>query len=94
MENNAKIISTIYLPAKDEGKNKNEACEYAIKISIQDKSNITRTQKSINGSIVFDEVKNLTLNTFSNDIFELPELFIYLVDKKRRKIYVSANKSE
>ena len=66
-----RIISAMYLPGKDESKDKNEDREYAIRISIQDKSDMTRPQKSINGSIIFDEVKNLTLNTFSNDIFEL-----------------------
>ena len=79
-----RIISAMYLPVKGEG-GKVEDKDFAIRISIQEKTDITKPHKSINGSIDFDEVKDLTLNTFSNDIFELPELFLYLVEKSSEK---------
>ena len=80
-----RIISAMYLPILDTEDGKTKENEYAIKISIQDKSEQTRFIKTINGSIDFNEIKTLSLNTFSSDIFELPELFIYLVEKSSGK---------
>ena len=59
--------------------------EYGIRISIQEKSELIQPRKAINGSIDFDETKNILLNTFSGDKAELPELFIYLVEKSSKK---------
>ena len=69
-----RIISAMYLPENDK--------EYSIRISIQEKTELLSYKKAVNGSVDFNETKNILLNTFSGDIFELPELFIYLVDKK------------
>ena len=71
-----RILSAIYLP-EDNG-------EYAIRVSIQEKSEPTRFVKAINGCCEYNQNINLLLNTFSNDKFELPDLFIYLVDKKNK----------
>ena len=73
----ARIISAMYLPE--------DSKEYSIRLSIQEKTEILQYKNAINGSIEFDETKNILLNTFSGDKFELPELFIYLVDKKEKK---------
>ena len=72
-----RIISAMYLPE--------DSKEYGIRISIQEKSEMIQYKKAINGSIDFDETKNILLNTFSGDKFELPELFIYLVEKSSKK---------
>ena len=74
-----RIISAMFLP-KDKR-------EYAIRISIQEKTEILSYKESINGSIDFNETRNILLNTFSGDKFELPEMFIYLVDKKQKDKY-------
>ena len=69
--------------------------EYSIRLSIQEKTEILQYKNAINGSIEFDETKNILLNTFTGDKFELPELFIYLVDKKeKKKCMFPKNKSE
>ena len=73
----ARIISAMYLPE--------DSKEYSIRLSIQEKTEILQYKNAINGSIEFDETKNILLNTFTGDKFELPELFIYLVDKKEKK---------
>jgi len=72
-----RIISAMYLPE--------DSKEYGIRISIQEKSELIQPRKAINGSIDFDETKNILLNTFSGDKAELPELFIYLVEKSSKK---------
>ena len=77
----ARIISAMYLPE--------DSKEYSIRLSIQEKTEILQYKNAINGSIEFDETKNILLNTFTGDKFELPELFIYLVDKKEKKMCVS-----
>ena len=71
-----RIISAMYLP-KEEG-------EYAIRISIQEKTQPTRTRTAINGCVDFNENINLLLNTFTKDRFELPDIFVYLVDTKNK----------
>ena len=68
-----RIISAMYLPKDNK--------EYSIRISIQEKTELLSYKKAINGSIDFNETRNILLNTFSGDKFELPEMFIYLVDK-------------
>ena len=81
-----RIISAMYLPE--------DTKEYGIRISIQEKSELIQPRKAINGSIEFDETKNILLNTFSGDKFELPELFIYLVDKKKNICFQRIKASE
>ena len=71
-----RVISALYLP-KEDG-------EYGIRISIQDKSQLIQHRTAINGCIDFNDSVNLLLNTFSKDKFELPDIFIYLVDKKNK----------
>ena len=71
-----RIISAMYLP-KEDG-------EYGIRISIQDKTQLIPHRTAVNGCIDFNDSINLLLNTFSNDKFELPDIFIYLVDKKNK----------
>ena len=56
---------------------------YAIRVSIQEKTQQTQSKKSENGEIDFSETLKLQLNTFSPDKFELPDLYIYLVDKSQ-----------
>ena len=70
-----RVLSAYYLPQKDR--------DYEIKISIQDKSVSTRSGTAINGSIDFDQTIQLQFKTFSEDIFSLPDVFIYLVDNKQ-----------
>ena len=71
-----RAISAMFLP-KDHAK-------YKIKFKIQDKETYTQYQKAINGSISYNEVlTDLLINTFSDDKFELPDLFIYLVDEDK-----------
>ena len=81
-----RIISAMYLPVdeKNDGTVKEEK-EYAIRVSIQDKSEITRTLKTINTCIEFNEYKNLQINTNRNDVSDVPDIFIYLVEKKSKK---------
>ena len=69
----ARIISAMYLPE--------ESAKYAIKIKIQDKPWKTQARDAINGVVDFNEDngKNILLNTFSSDKFELPDIFIYLI---------------
>ena len=72
-----RVISAMYLP--------DEEGEYGLRFSIQDKTHLVNYKKAINGCIDYNDYKekvNLLLNTFSNDKFELPDLYIYLVDKK------------
>jgi len=71
-----RIISAMYLP-EDTG-------TYAIRVSIQEKTWKTHDRKAINGTIDFNESDNLLLNTFSGDKFELPDIFIYLIDTKNK----------
>jgi len=71
-----RIISAMYLP--------NDSGEYAIRVSIQEKTQMTQKRTAVNGTVDFDESFSLLLNTFSNDKFELPDLFIYLVDTKNK----------
>jgi len=71
-----RAISAFYLP--------DESGEYGLRISIQDKSEPIQFRKAINGCVDFNEKVNLLLNTFSNNKFELPDIFIYLVDKKNK----------
>ena len=80
----------MYLPVdeKNDGTVKEEK-EYAIRVSIQDKTEITRTLKTINTCIEFNEFKNLQINTNRNDVSDVPDIFIYLVEKKVKKIYAS-----
>ena len=70
-----RILSAYYLPEKDR--------DYEIKVCIQDKSISTRSGTAINGSIDFDQTLELKFNTFSGDVFSLPDVFIYLVDNKQ-----------
>ena len=71
-----RVISAMYLP-KDDG-------EYGIRISIQEKTQLIPYKTAINGCIDFNDSVNLLLNTYSKDKFELPDIFIYLVDKKNK----------
>ena len=71
----ARIISAYFLPELER--------EYSIRIRIQDKTAITRKQKTINSSVDFNETISLQYNSFSNDTFSLPDIFIYLVDPKQ-----------
>ena len=72
-----RVISAMFLPE--------ESGEYGIRIKIQDKNELFDYKKAINGCINFNETRKITLNTFSTDKFELPDIFIYLVDKKNKK---------
>jgi hypothetical protein len=68
-----RIISAMYLPE--------ESAEYCVKVMIQEKSWKTQNRTAINGVVDFEENnnKNILLNTFSSDKFELPDIFIYLI---------------
>ena len=70
-----RILSAYYLPEKDR--------DYEIKVCVQEKSISTRSGTAINGSIDFDQTLELKFNTFSGDVFSLPDVFIYLVDNKQ-----------
>ena len=69
-----RVISAMYLPE--------ETGEYGIRFSIQEKTYLVNYKKAINGCVDYNETVKLLLNTYSNDKFELPELYVYLVDKK------------
>ena len=71
-----RVISAMYLPE--------EKGEYAIRVSIQEKTQPTKFVKAINGCCDFNQTLNLLLNTYSNDKFELPDLFVYLMDKNNK----------
>ncbi len=73
-----RIISAMYLPKDDE--------EYSIRITCQEQPTHTQKRKAINGSIEFDESLNIQIYTLSGDKFELPDIFIYLVDNKGKNI--------
>lgn len=81
-----RIISAMYLPE--------ESAEYSVRVSIQEKTWKTQPRTAINGVVDFEENnnKNILLNTFSSDKFELPDIFIYLIKPKtslKSKIFVS-----
>ena len=71
----ARIISAYFLPELER--------EYSIRIRIQDKTIITKSKKTINGSVDFNETISLEYYSFSKDKLSLPDLFIYLVDPKQ-----------
>ena len=71
-----RVISAYFLPQKDR--------EYAIKVSVQDNVTKTRNRNAIDGRIDFDETLKLQLRTFGNDLLTLPDLYIYLVDTKKK----------
>ena len=74
-----RAISAMYLPE--------ETGEYGIRVSIQEKTHFFDYKKAINGCVDFNQTANILLNTFSNDKFELPDIFIYLVDKNNKVEY-------
>ena len=71
-----RLISAMFLPEEDG--------EYGIRFSIQEKTKLFQYKKAINGCIDFNETSDILLNTYSHDKFELPDLFIYLVDKNNK----------
>ena len=73
-----RIISAMYLPE--------ESAEYSVRVSIQEKTWKTQPRTAINGVVDFEENnnKNILLNTFSSDKFELPDIFIYLIKTKNK----------
>ena len=62
-----RAISAMYLPE--------ETGEYGIRISIQEKTHFFDYKKAINGCVDFNQTANILLNTFSNNKFELPDIF-------------------
>ena len=73
-----RIISAMFLPV-DNG-------EYGIRISIGEKGEFINHKNISNGSINFNKNTRIILNTFADDLFELPEMFIYLVDKSGKNV--------
>ena len=71
-----KAISAMFLP--------DESGVYGIRVSIQEKTELFRPKKASNGCVDFNDTKELLLNTFSDNKFELPDLFIYLIDDKNK----------
>jgi len=73
-----RIISAMYVPE--------DSAEYAIRVSIQEKTWKTQPRTAVNGVVDFEENnnKNILLNTFSSDKFELPDIFIYLIKTKNK----------
>ena len=72
-----RVISALYLPKSDG--------EYGIRISIQDQTHLFQYKKAMYVCIVFNDSEQLLLITFSNDKFQLLDIFIYLVEKKRNQ---------
>ena len=70
-----RVISAYYLPELER--------DYQIKISIQDIVVNTEKKRTINGSVNFNQTIQLQYNSLSEDVFSLPDLFIYLVDNKQ-----------
>ena len=75
-----KVMSAMYLPDEKDKKS------YSVRFHIQDKSCHTQFRQVKNGCIEFnDESLNVMTNTASDKEFELPDLFIYLQEKKSGK---------
>ena len=73
-----RIISAMYLPSDNE--------EYSMKITCQEQPALIQKAKAINGSIEFNELVDFQIYTLSGDKFELPDIFIYLVNKDGKNI--------
>ena len=69
-----KLFSAYYLPEK--------SSEYSIIFSIADMKTSFKTQKAINRNIDWFLCNSIQYQSISDEIEHLPEIFIYLVDKK------------
>ena len=72
-----RALSAMYLPE--------ETGSYDLRVSIQEKDHVFRSRgKAINGCVDFYDTADILLNTFTNDKFELPDIFIHLIDKNNK----------
>ena len=72
-----RALSALYLP--------DETGSYDIRVSIQEKSHVIHSKgKAINGCVDFYDTADILLNTFTDDKFELPDIFIHLIDKNNK----------
>lgn len=57
--------------------------EYGFRISVQDSSKTFVPKKATNNQIEWEVTEKIILNTFEANPKELPDIFLYLTDKKR-----------
>ena len=73
-----KLFDTYYLPTKND--------KYGIKICLQDNIAVYDNKKAENRNIKWNLCKTLQCQTLTDSKFELPDLFIYLVNEKKQNI--------
>ena len=83
---NVKLYSAMFVP-KDTG-------TYGVKISIQESSESFSEKKAVNRNIDWNLCKSFPINTFTQNIEELPDLIIYLTEKGKEICFQRIKLSE
>ena len=73
-----KLYSAFFLPTESDA--------YTIKMSVQESSETFEMKDAIQRNIDWNKCNNFSLQTFTPNLEELPDLLIYLLDKKKKEI--------